>query len=149
MLRNPTVRRSLAVLIGIVGLMAFFWVVGANGKATTPAAFAEGLSFDEAVARADDRGTRVLVLATADWCIPCQRLKRGPLSDEQVAEVIRRTCEPVYLDVSDTSEPAVVELASRLGVGPIPALILLENGREIGRHEGYLSSESLLAWLGR
>jgi thiol-disulfide isomerase/thioredoxin len=134
---------AIAVAIGVLA-----WRNGAGGVAPTPEVFDRAVTLDAALERAEESGKPVLALATADWCGPCQRLKRGALADERVAGVIAERTEPVYVDLTDMDDPVAADAARRLGIGPIPTLVLIEDGAEIARLEGAVGEPGLLDWLG-
>lgn len=119
---------------------------GGGGMAPTPGMFDAGLSLAEAEALAAEEGRVTLAFATADWCGPCQRLKRGALVDADVEMWARANAAPTLLDLTAPGAEAKAE-AQRLGVGPIPAVILLRDGEEIARQEGVTTPARLLRWL--
>lgn len=140
-------------LIGLLFPIAIIVVVGwmfvqlLSGPAGTPEAFAESLTLEQATLRANESGKPVLVFATADWCGPCQRLKRTSLADSRVNATILARTEPVYLDLTDAqNDPDAAAAAQRMGVQGIPALLLLRDGQVISR-KGPLSANDLVAWL--
>jgi thiol:disulfide interchange protein len=132
-------------LVTVVAL-AMWRVLGGGPSTGMPPAFAEGLTLDTASVRAAESGRPVLVFATADWCGPCQQLKRGPLSDERVTRAIKRIAEPVYLDLTNPAGDASAR-AHELGVPSIPTLIILRGGQEVSRLSGYHSAIALTNWL--
>jgi len=84
----------------------------------------------------------VLAFATADWCGPCQVFKRGALRDAGVRrEIVARTV-PVYLDVDENKE-----VAGRLKVFSIPALVIVRDGSPVAKLEGVRSAGEVVAWL--
>lgn len=127
---------------GVIVAAAIGFKLLGGGVAPVPGAFDSGLTIQQAIERSTDSGKPVIVLATADWCGPCQRYKRGPMSDEAVAALIRERFEPVYLDVDEQGE-----LAGKLGVESVPAVRVLRPGRPAASLDGYTETESLLRWL--
>lgn len=129
---------GLAAIAALAGLRAI-----RGGVAPTPIVFVGTMPLADAQDASAASGKPVLVFATADWCGPCQRLKRGALSDVEVAKRIEAKTIPVYLDVTDGVPPE----AAGLGIDGIPALIVLEDGRVVSRLVGLHSAAELEAWL--
>jgi thioredoxin 2 len=75
----------------------------------------------------------------APWCGPCQMV--GPVL-EQIAR--QRAGQLKVVRVNTESEPA---LAQRYNVQGIPLLVLIRDGREVGRQVGALPAAQLSAWL--
>lgn len=93
-------------------------------------------SFDEEVLAASGP---ILVDLWAPWCGPCQQL--GPvlenLSDELAGKVV----------VAKVDIDANPELARRLSVRSIPALVLFNGGEVVAARLGALSKSQLTDWL--
>lgn len=143
-MRNST-KQTLTVFFILLTGMIVLWA--AFGRpAPMPDAFKDSLPLAEALEWAAERDKPVLVLATADWCMPCQHLKRGALRDERVVHAIETRTVPVYLDVTRPGGPDG-EAAGDLNVRGLPAIILLRAGNEIARLEGDRSALELLSWL--
>lgn len=136
----------LLVLFAIVAVLAIMRL-SAGGVAETPAEFASHTSLQEAIDLSERSGKPVLALATADWCGPCQALKRGALSDPRVAAWIEEQTVPAYVDLTDANDPEASRAGRLLGVSGIPTLVLLEDGGEVGRISGAVSADRLLEWL--
>lgn len=84
----------------------------------------------------------------ADWCPPCQEMKKHVFTNPRVASLIAHRFIPVRVDLTDNQAPGVIALAQRFHINPIPALIVVDaQGREIARQEGYLDPRDLVAWL--
>lgn len=82
-----------------------------------------------------------LTRVTADWCVPCHRLKVS-LADTTVAAELAR----FEVKVADVTKDT--PLLSRLAPNGIPALIVTDAaGNEVGRTAGYLTPPELAGWL--
>ncbi len=136
------------LLVFVLGLLAF--QIFSKQKAPTPAALEGGSTLNDAVAASATDGKVVFVVAHADWCGPCQNLKRGALSDPDVTQWLEANTHPVSLDVTkmDESTPQwVKEAADSLKISGIPAMVLMRDGKVVSNQVGSMSSDKLLSWL--
>ncbi|MDX2131003.1 MAG: thioredoxin family protein [Planctomycetota bacterium] len=138
-------RRVLGMLV--MAGVAFVGYAALSGRATEmPEVFAQAPSLAQAEVLAEASGMPVLVFATAEWCGPCQALKRGALADAGVQRWVRENTHAVVADFTDRNNPPPE--AERLRVTSIPTLVLLRDGKEVSRLGSPRSKEQLLAWLG-
>ena len=71
----------------------------------------------------------------APWCGPCRMLAPEL---EKLADLLGDRARVAKVNVDEN--PA---LASRHGVMSIPTLIIFDQGREVGRHSGYVTADTL------
>ncbi len=126
----------LAVLI-LIGVQ-----LRMNRHADTPSMFNPAVTLEQAQNRAAESDKVVFALATADWCGPCQALKRGALSDQRVVSWAAENAETVYIDVDKRPDDA-----QRLGVRGIPALYVIRGDAIVAETFGVHSAGDLLDWL--
>lgn len=124
---------TLAIVIAVMVTARF----SSAGVAPKPPMFASGLTLAEAARRSDESGRPIFTLVTADWCAPCQALKRGPLVDPAVETAVSGAAIPLYID-ADLQSPDV----KRLNVFSLPTTLVLIRGREVGRIEGFVPTET-------
>lgn len=127
-LRSPA---TIVMVLLLLGLSLPSLISLIRGPAPTPDIFSKGYTLDQATDISRETGKPVLVLATADWCAPCQRLKRVTLIDLQVAAWIVEHTVPVYLEDGANHEEIVT-----LGVSAYPTTLLLQNGRVLSTIQG-------------
>ncbi len=140
---------STSKIIGLVaavflgGMFLRTMLFGSGGTAQTPAVFASHTTLDAAFDAAD--GGPVLAFATADWCGPCQSLKRGALADTRFADWINQErVTTAYVDATGANDDA-----QRLGISSVPTLVYFNAGKETARTSGVMSADALLDWLER
>lgn len=137
-------KSALPVLVLIVAALAGVMIVQRvfmGGVAPTPTYFDTSLTLDDALERSKASGKPVFALVTADWCPPCQTLKRGALVDDRVASFIQDSTEPAY--VTDKQMRDV----ERLGVSAYPTSVILMDGEVIASLRGAVSAGKYLEWL--
>ena len=134
----------IGVVVIVVALATFAFLRG--GVAPRPAAFEGTRDLAAALAASKESGKPVLAFVTADWCGPCQALKRGALIDPKVEAAIKSGTEAVYVDATGYNADA-----ESLGVKSIPVLVVLRPGdgkpREVSRLMGDADPEHILDWL--
>lgn len=81
----------------------------------------------------------VLVDFYATWCPPCKLL--SPLID-QLAEERKDSLHVIKVNVDEE-----VELADSFKIYAVPTLVLINEGKEIARSEGYIPYEELLEFV--
>jgi len=81
----------------------------------------------------------VLVDLWAPWCGPCRTM--APVLERAAAERAGR------LKVVKVNIDAAPGVARRFGVQAVPTLLLLSNGREVGRQVGAVGEAALGRWL--
>lgn len=128
----------VAALAGFIGWRAM------RLPAPTPAAFSTEIRLNDAIAQGSEDGRPVLALATADWCPPCQALKRGALTDDRVARLIDERTIPVYVNVDHHPDEAQL-----LGASSIPTSYVIRNGEITAKVTGALGADDYLGWLER
>lgn len=107
--------------------------------------------FEAARAEASETGRPLLLYFTADWCEPCQRMKKRVWPKDSVERAVNERTIPVYLDI-DTERVKVI--AKHYPVQFIPTLIfadaegrpLTKDGHLLG-HDQYTAANHLLSMV--
>jgi thiol:disulfide interchange protein len=102
-----------------------------RGPAQVPDVFSDGYSLDQARVLSAESGKPIFALATADWCAPCQTLKRGPLQDPDVIAMIREHSIPVYLEDGENRDEI-----KQLGPRGYPTSFIVENDEVVAKYGG-------------
>jgi len=116
------------------------------GPAPTPPVFDGDLTLAEAMDESRESAKAVFVLATADWCPPCQALKRGAMTDERVVDALRTRTLPVYLDATESTSAGALD-AARLGISSLPTMLIIRDSEIASSMVGAQSADAMLAWL--
>jgi len=129
------------VIIAIAGLLLARMLVGSD-TAQTP----EFMPVTTDLASVAFEGDKpVVAVVTADWCSPCQELKRNALSDQRVQHLLASKAQPVMID--GTSTETAMPTLEKLGVRAFPSTVVLRDGRPVAKLEGNASADRYLAWL--
>jgi thiol:disulfide interchange protein len=135
-------KRNLPFLLIIVAFAAvMYFRGGGGGVAPKPAIFADGLTIADAKKQVEGTSKVVLVMATADWCPPCQQLKRGALVDPKIESWVKDNAVAVYVDADHSPE------IGSLAVKGIPTLVMYRGDAELGRVTGAVDADDLLSWF--
>ena len=129
---------SIAVILVIASVFLVGRTVFSGGHAPTPELFSNGYSFAQAKSMSEQTGKPIFVVASADWCGPCQAYKRGALADDDVRQAIQSSMIPVYVNVDEDPEAA-----AELSVYSIPLTAIVQGGEVKERYEGGLSTSKL------
>lgn len=141
------VRRTLGWVAVIALILVVAWFVDIRGSGPDAVPW---VGYDEAVEAAAEADKPMLLNFTADWCGPCQEMKRSVYSQDHVADAITERFVPVKVDLTSPSEGDVeAELAEAFGIRSIPSLVVLDSrGGFITQDAGYFDGpEAMLAWL--
>jgi len=102
---------------------------------------------DASMTQAAADGQPALVLFTADWCPPCQQMKKYVFSDPTVATLIGERFVPIKVDMTDSGDRAAEALANRYRLRGVPTLVVLDpTGKELDRRHG-MEADDLKRWL--
>jgi thiol:disulfide interchange protein len=130
-----------AIAVGFAGVMAFRSFAG-GGVAAMPAAFDASRTSETALAESAETGRPVVFVATADWCGPCQTLKKNALSDPAIVRTL--TEDAIAVSLNDATDR---EAIASLGVRAYPTTLVVRNGEVVDRLEGNVSVTRYAAFL--
>jgi thiol:disulfide interchange protein len=96
----------------------------------------------QAIARAEKQDKLILLKFYADWCAPCRALSENIMPQEQVQEALENWT------VIDVDVDRQGNYANQYNVSVIPTLVTMSpNGEVLGRIDGMVSAEQLVAFL--
>ena len=154
----------LLVPVGLVG----GWAVGkfsdpgkvpvepASMGATTPAngSFSAWSSFAEAMTESERTGKPILLDFNAEWCPPCQAMRRTVFENSKHSQSIQRAVIPVSI-VDRVREdgrnvPEVDQLQNRYGVQAFPTLVVFhpKSGKQVSTR-GFGGPDATAEWIAR
>lgn len=136
--------KHLGVIVAVLGIaVTAVLMQQLGGVAKIPAMFDADLPLDTATKLSADSGKPVLALVTADWCGPCQKLKRSTLSDPEVERLVRERMIAVYID-ADNNRGEAVELGN---IRSLPTTVIRLGEEEVSRQVGLIPKDEYIAWL--
>ncbi|HEX8878319.1 MAG TPA: thioredoxin family protein [Phycisphaerales bacterium] len=132
----------LGVASAIIVSILLIQRLAGGGVAPTPEVFQGRTSLEAAITEAAKSDKIVLAFATADWCPPCQQMKRTLLVEPSLVAQISRDFLPVYVDIDkDTAA------AERLAAFSVPSTVILKDGKQVARMEGLIPHDAYAQWL--
>lgn len=131
--------------------------VGSNAGASAPESQAAAvsspwMSYDAAVAESNRTGKPILLDFNAEWCPPCQALKREVFDNGSYGPDIQLAVIPVSVvdrKREDGTNPADIEsLQNRFGVEAFPTLVVFHpgTGRKVVAR-GFGDAERTATWI--
>ncbi|UYV13374.1 MAG: thioredoxin family protein [Phycisphaera sp.] len=132
---------TTAAIVVVAGLLMARMLIG-GGTAPAP----EFMPVTTDLASISFEGDKPIVaVVTADWCRPCQQLKRNALSDQRVRDLLASKAQPVMIDGTsyEASRPTLEQLRVRV----FPSTIVVRDGQPIAMLEGAADADKYLAWL--
>lgn len=117
-----------------------------------PAEISSWTSYDNALSESKRNGKPVLIDFSADWCPPCQALKRDVFMNWAHGQAVQTAVIPVAIidrRREDGANPSEIEsLQERYQVQAFPTLIVFspETGRSV-RHQGFGNAEAIVDWI--
>lgn len=112
------------------------------------------VSYDEALAKAQHNGTKVLLLFIgSDWCSVCGRMEKNVISTPEFAQAVAGKFEVVTLDYpqvdkqSDAVKKQNALLADKYKIKSFPTIIVINDKQQhLFRQDGY-KNESVAEFI--
>ncbi|MBI5169754.1 MAG: thioredoxin family protein [Candidatus Eisenbacteria bacterium] len=146
---------SWLALIAAALLLAYIASrVWQNDHPAAPAQQAEALGWVEiaqATNVAKQTGKPVMYDFSADWCQPCQMLKREVFDNPVHAKALEASIVPVKVidrvQEQGQNPPDIAELQQRFAVDGFPTLVVVDpaSGRSV-KTVGFMGAEETVAW---
>lgn len=134
-------KKDAFFMLAIVAVLATIMLVcgSTTGTAEVPELFSQGHTLAQARVLSAETGKPILAFATADWCPPCQAMKRGTLTDPDLTAYLKEHTIPVYLD-----EAVAQDDIAALGTRAYPTTFIIVDGRTVATQEGGASATDYL-----
>ena len=130
-------------LIGL--MMAVALVLAGVPAAAGDFKWYEQPSFDEVLEKAGTQDKYVLIDFYTVWCGPCKKMDEETYSASEVVTFLNGLIPVKY----DSEKGVGIEVSKKFRVNAWPTTVLLgPDGKEIGRHIGYLDAEDFLQLMG-
>jgi thiol:disulfide interchange protein len=148
--REPTSRMAPAVELHVTGPPP----AGSPAQASEPdrAEISQWTSLDGALAESARNGKPVLIDFNAEWCGPCQRMKRAVFEDGSLGREVQTAVIPVSIvdRVRETGSnpPGIESLQQRYNITAFPTLVVFSpaSGR-MRTIKGFASPEATVQWI--
>jgi thioredoxin-like negative regulator of GroEL len=137
---HPPSNAPLKVVVFLICAAAGYWGVRHLRSGSDAVPWRTDLTM--AKAEASREGKPLVVYFTADWCPPCQEMKRSTWSSPKVAAAMQDYI-PVKIDVDDQPD-----VARQFRIKSIPQVhMLLSNGETGPAISGYVDDDQMASWL--
>ncbi len=134
--------RLIILTASIIFGSSFFYFLGRSegpGPKITKILQDDGLSLEDFDKRVNNKTKIVLVYFSADWCIPCVKLK--PIIEQITKEQIK-TVDVLELDADKNPK-----IATHFEINTLPLFVIYKQGKKVWEYNAFISKEDLTSKL--
>jgi len=149
---GPTAEPASSAAVGSSARATPIEAGGSAPPATESELYSEWTTYDDAVRRSQATGKPVMLDFNAEWCGPCQLLRREVFENAAAGTTVKAAVIPVSIvdrrrENGENPEP-VAALERRYEVEAFPTLVVFSpaSGRAV-RQVGYAGDAETLRWI--
>lgn len=132
-------KQSNSLLIGFILLAAVAMIYFRNGNRSGGGSMTAGRAVDVAEISSDlKEQDLVLIKFGADWCPPCRQIEK----ELDQLETQSLGVKVIKIDIDQRGD-----ISSKYGIGGIPHLMLVRNGKSLEERAGFHSADELTALI--
>lgn len=126
-------------MVKLTGLLLIILLTAIAPAASEPTHW---YTYEEGILTAGTKDKPIIMDFYADWCQPCVAMEEGTYPDPRV---ISEMADFVAIKV-DTQKR--IDIESKYGIAYYPTIVFLDSqGKEVGRHIGYLGPEEMVSLI--
>lgn len=92
--------------------------------------------------------TPYIVVYSATWCGPCNRMRRDVWPREDVKAALAANGVKLYFADFDSKDPQIIKGKLKYGINSIPTMLFMDGShRLVSRAEGYMLPRNLINWI--
>lgn len=142
---EPRVKPRGAWKFALLAFVAMVVVLALKNKFPQPTLFTKA-PLIEAAATAQKSGKLLVVDFYGTWCPPCERMDKETWCDKQVERWVTDHAIAVRLNTSSPNEKDRAA-AEAFAVREVPTVVLVRDGKEVGRKVGFIDGPALAEWF--
>lgn len=142
---EPRAKPKGAWKFAILAMVAMVAVLALKNRFPQPTLFVKQ-PLVEAAASAETGGKFLLIDFYGTWCPPCERMDKETWLNSAVEGWVAAHAVAVRVNTGSPDEKERAG-AEAFGIREVPTVVLVRNGREVGRKVGFIDGPALTAWL--
>ncbi|MGH7132105.1 MAG: thioredoxin family protein [Phycisphaerales bacterium] len=128
-----------------LAFIAMVVVLALKNKFPQPTLFTKS-PLIEASTTAQKSGKLLVIDFFGTWCPPCERMDKETWRDKQVERWVADHAVAVRVNSGSPNEKERA-VAEAFGVREVPTVVLVRDGKEVGRKVGFIDGPALAEWF--